>query len=110
MPSGSIMFIFTILKGKNPQIVWLYQGMMKVPTSSVSHFKVTWTIKCAPQHFKKAKPKGIQAVNTELPYVSENWGSSRRENMLWGQHFFKSKQDEQIVVGLSASRTKWWKY
>lgn len=96
-----MVWSFTILKGKKIQVVWLYQGMVNVPTTSVSHFKITWTIKCAPQQFKRAKQKGIQAANSELPYVLENWGSSRGGNMLWGPHVFKSKQDEQIVVGLS---------
>lgn len=50
---------------------------------------------------KELSKKGIQAANTELPYVLENWGSSRRGNMLWGPRFFKSKQDEQVVVDLS---------
>lgn len=94
-------WLFTILKGKNPQVVWLYQGMMNVPTTSVNHFKITWTVECAPQQFKRAKRKVIQAVNTELPYSFKKLGKFQRRKYALGTTFFKSKQDEQIVVGLS---------
>jgi len=94
MLSGSIISTFTILKGKEPQVVWLYQGITNVPAPSVSHLKMTCSI-------NTLKQKGIQAANTQLPYVLGNWGNSRGGNMLWRPPFFKSKQDEHIVIGLS---------
>lgn len=67
-----VVWLFSFLKGKKMQVGCLYQGMMNVPTTSVSHFKIVWTIKCAPQQFRRVKQKSIQVVNTELPYVLEN--------------------------------------
>lgn len=69
---------FHYFEGKKTQVVWLHHEKMNAPSISVRYFKLTLTIKRAPQQVKKAKQKYIQAVNTELPYVLENWGSSRR--------------------------------
>lgn len=48
----------------------------------VRYFKLTLTIKCALQQINKTKQRSIQAVNPELPFVLEIWGSSRRVNKL----------------------------